>query len=170
MTSFTTIEKRKDKGITYESIRTTLFEHYTSFTCSSNHMIPHCQRNKPVWHSKDTKHFNWHVYPSSHQNFASSNPLTKNTWFNLLIKYLRTTTHTSATAQNFKIRISFTFLVLLDPLDKIGGKTHNLRLTKNHQRDTTTFPTSSKPECLRASLDTSMIQTSKTTRQLPLCL
>ena len=53
---------------------------------------------------------------------------------------------------------------------KIGRKTHNLRLTKNRKRDTTTFPTPSKPKCLRASLDTSMIQTSKTTRQLPLCL
>ena len=49
------------------------------------------------WYSNHTKHFNEHVYPSSDQNFASNNPLTENTWFNLLVKDSRTTTHTSST-------------------------------------------------------------------------
>ena len=75
--------------------------------------------------SNHAKHFNYHVYSSKHQNFTSTNPLNENTLFNLLIKDPRTTTRTSTTTSNFKLRVSFTFLAPLDPSEKIRGESND---------------------------------------------
>ena len=153
LTSFASIEKAKTK----ESHMDPLGQHYPSINFLHLQLQPH-----GLSLSREQTFLVYQSYwslqlASTQQNLASNNQLIENIGFHLLVNDPRTNTHTSTTTRNFRLRVSFTFLAPLDPSENIGEKSENLSLLKNRHSNTTTL-SPSKPECLRASLDTSIIK------------